>query len=286
MTDDPYKICTYPGLALEACCAVPIEIYTTLPNGSKEKLGIGTAFCERVNGKQYLVTNWHCVSGRNPTSGQPINEHGALPTFIHAFFRVIDRSQETPYVLPFKFHEVEFSVSDDEWIMHNQGRKIDIAATAIPNEIHESVVCLRDVVKVFDPRLKAGDDVFILGYPRGVKANGTLPIWKRGSIATGPIMKAFDAPCFLVDAASREGMSGSPVLAYAVSDAHIRSLDPGSPSYAVERKLFLGRALAFVGVYSGRVDVRDEFEAQIGRVWWPETVHEMLTNPAVFDGGL
>jgi len=58
-----------------------------------------------------------------------------------------------------------------------------------------------------------GMDAFILGFPKGIAHQQLLPIWKRGSIATEPeIPREDDLPVFLVDTATREGMSGAPVL--------------------------------------------------------------------------
>jgi hypothetical protein len=36
--------------------------------------------------------------------------------------------------------------------------------------------------------VEAGAEVFILGFPLGLASQGVLPIWKRGSIASEPLV--------------------------------------------------------------------------------------------------
>lgn len=45
---------------------------------------------------------------------------------------------------------------------------------------------------------------------------GVFPVWKRGSIASEPLFNINLGPAILVDAVTRRGMSGSPVLYWAV----------------------------------------------------------------------
>jgi len=33
----------------------------------------------QANGKNYLITNWHVLSGRNPSNDQPLNANGITP---------------------------------------------------------------------------------------------------------------------------------------------------------------------------------------------------------------
>ena len=56
-----------------------------------------------------------------------------------------------------------------------------------------------------------GQDVFILGFPLGIEGVG-LPIWKRGSLASEWQIPSRVQPHWLVDTASRPGMSGSQVI--------------------------------------------------------------------------
>jgi hypothetical protein len=99
------------------------------------------------------------------------------------------------------------------------------------------------------PRVAA--EVFILGYPKGLSMQGVMPVWKRGSIASEPLINVMDqAPAFLVDAATRDGMSGSPVLYFGdeITDALRRSAAVGNR----QGEPWL------VGVYAGREGVTKE----------------------------
>ena len=76
-----------------------------------------------------------------------------------------------------------------------------------------------------------------------------FPIWKRASIATEPRVRRSRPLHILIDTATREGMSGAPVLKI------------------VEGAIGMGssRSRRFVGVYSSRLGDR-EMEAQLGKV--------------------
>ena len=59
--------------------------------------------------------------------------------------------------------------------------------------------------------LRVSADVFVLGYPRGISGGRGFPI----SIATEPKIDLDGVPKLLIDTATREGMSGGPVIAVA-----------------------------------------------------------------------
>src|ERR1700730_14879715 len=116
-----------------------------------------------------------------------------------------------------------------------------------------------------------GMDVFILGYPFGSKMPA-LPVWKRGSIASEPDMvrNYKDATgYYLVDTASRPGMSGSPVILRSWSN-HILESNMWTTT---NDKLPIDR---IIGVYSGRKYPTD---AQIGVAWHVDYIDEII------DGG-
>jgi hypothetical protein len=115
-----------------------------------------------------------------------------------------------------------------------------------------------------------GMDVFILGYPFGSKTPA-LPVWKRGSIASEPDMvrNSKDATgYYLVDTASRPGMSGSPVILRSWSN-HILESSMWTTS---NDKLPIDR---IIGVYSGRLKSKQE-EAQIGLVWHVDYIDQII----------
>jgi hypothetical protein len=60
-------------------------------------------------------------------------------------------------------------------------------------------------------RIRVGMEVFILGYPFGASPPA-FPVWKRGTIASEPDLARLTQGYYLVDTASRPGMSGAPVI--------------------------------------------------------------------------
>lgn len=118
--------------------------------------------------------------------------------------------------------------------------------------------------------LAAGDDLFILGYPKAITDWSGQPIWKRATVATDPDIRWQQQDKFLVDCASREGMSGAPVVSYRSDGA----TTVGPTTYRSN-----GPATVFHGVYVSRIEADSEFEAQIGTVWRAVVVDEIV------DGG-
>lgn len=64
---------------------------------------------------------------------------------------------------------------------------------------------------VHDPRL--AQDVFVIGFPFGAITGAPAPVWKRGTIALDPTYDIEGLPKIFIDTATREGMSGSVVVA-------------------------------------------------------------------------
>lgn len=54
----------------------------------------------------------------------------------------------------------------------------------------------------------------IVGFAAGLTVGGKLPFWTRGAVATEPAAPIDGLPVFLVDARTRPGQSGSPVIGY------------------------------------------------------------------------
>jgi hypothetical protein len=106
--------------------------------------------------------------------------------------------------------------------------------------------------------------VSIIGYPEGFASACTWPIWKTGHIASEPDLDWNGLPCFLIDATTRGGMSGSPVVARMYGSYPTTE---GGVSLG-------GTATRFLGVYS------DQYEGpEIGVVWRPQVIAESFARP-------
>lgn len=227
------------------------------------KIGTATGFIAMIGNKAFLVSNWHVLSGRNAHTGQPMNQRHAVPDTVRfslhvrqPFGRVID---------------CEIQVQDHngspKWIMHANGQDVDVAALELP--------CLPECTSTYslplngqaeDMRIQVSQDVFILGYPNGISHNDLFPVWKRASIATEPELDVGGGPFFLVDTATRPGMSGSPVIARSFGSYISVSGDTGIG----------GVFTRFIGVYSGRLGAASQDDAQLGVVWKAHVVDEIL----------
>jgi hypothetical protein len=244
-----------------------------------ETLATGTAFFWRKDGRAYLVTNWHNLSGRDPITHKPLDEKTlAVPNRIsfHVWKRIpIEGEEKLHHLQP---NALEFSLIDEEtseatWYEHPvHGSKIDVAIVDLgeggfPDSIEPVFANEQD----FDGKVRAavGQDVFIIGYPLGCIEKVALAVWKRGTIATEPYMHYGDLPKVYVDTASRSGMSGSLVL------ASFEGFGPYEKTDGSNSDTLLWRARKIFGVYSGRLSP-DEYKIQLGIVWKIEVVDEII----------
>lgn len=231
--------------------------------------------------RRFLVTNWHVLSGRNALTGKPMRKDAGIPDSLK-FFSYRRHGIPSPEEHNFKVDYVPVLVPlQDEitgaprWLEHPiYGRRVDVAAidvTDVVGDLHYD--CANrlegDKPKYLDP----GQDVFILGYPFGRTPGAVAPVWKRGSIALDPTLNPDGLPKMLVDTATREGMSGSLVIArFPVPEHDTRRFDDPRPIYHKEYP-------SVIGVYSGR-HYPDLDKAQLGIVW------KRVTVEAIVDGGV
>jgi len=235
----------------------------------------GTGFLWRHGEKVYLITNWHNVTGVHPFTGAHLNEGGCVPDAItfHPAFRSFSSSGYVVYRDTFTrplyedFHE-------PFWVQHPQFEtmRTDIVAleiTSTPN----FMVTLQDM-GLENLHTHIGSEVFIIGYPFRDYKDPYLPLWKRGSIASEPLMPWHGKPIFMVDAASRPGMSGSPVFRRVFGPAPLLETDS---SITVDLQKVVSSQ--FAGVYSGHLTEQNE-SLTIGIAWQGDLVHELLADPA------
>ncbi len=232
-------------------------------------IGPATGFVYRVAYVDYLVSNWHVFSGRNTYTGQPLHPQGAIPDTIKLSFHTAPVGSWIEDVqIPL------YSISEEpRWIQHELGQRHDIAAIKL-RRLPLAAELYPANPKMQNPEIiiEVTQDAFIVGFPRGLAMQGIFPVWKRGTIASEPNLPISDgSPTILIDAATREGMSGSPVFVRINGQARFAD---GSAA------MLPGVLTQLVGVYSGRFGAKDEVAAQLGRVWKIETLIEMLRNPA------
>jgi len=224
-------------------------------------LGTATGFIVQNNGQNFLITNWHVVSGRNTDTGECLSSAGDIPNAIVIVHHLKDKLGN--WVL------VKYPLYNNEkpnWILHpkhTEENRIDVIALPIGNTLAEIAIypldlSLADTDMLASPALS----VSIIGFPFGMASDGAFPIWKTGHIASDPDLNYKGLPVFLIDATTRSGMSGAPVI------LKTNTYIPKSGGFVVRT----GYLTLFLGVYSGRI--RKDIE--IGRVWKPQIIKELL----------
>jgi hypothetical protein len=229
------------------------------------KLATGTAFFYRRQGKLFLVSNWHNFSGRNPQTNSPMSGHGGIPDKIRCY-----ACKNKPYISR-GWLELPLNANGSTlWLQHPEhGCAVDIAALPVSLDENFRAIVLNDLPNT-SMTLAVSHDVFVLGYPLGLVQEHGLPVWKRASVATEP---GTSSPKFLIDTATRSGMSGSPVvLRYRGFYKHNKD------SSGISGEDWFGEGDMFVGVYSGRLGASD-IDAQLGIVWKAHLIDEII------DGG-
>ena len=174
---------------------------------------------------------------------------------------------------------------EPNWFEHPKHRfAVDVVAIDL-EEVGELQERCRFLVltdyKQFEPRYRASamDTVFVIGYPWGLTGGGlALPLFKRGSIASDPILSSKGAPQILIDCRTTSAMSGSPVI---VSHSGIWSPTGQFPS----PDSVIGTIENFLGVYSGRFYAVDDLDddnvreiSDLGIVWTAAAVNEVADS--------
>jgi hypothetical protein len=247
---------------------------TTIPiflRFNQTLISTATAFTWQRSDKHYLITNWHAVSGRNPNTDEHLCPMAAEPNILYGLINTVG----TENVLAQHGFAIRLRQDPDEvaWLVHpTHKRKIDVVAIPLTEDLISSAH-LHSINQMGSPdlRVSIGMDVFVLGYPFDIDEHGPLPVWKRGSIASEPDLVPHVKNYLLVDTASRPGMSGSPVI---LRSWGTHMTEGGGAT------LSTGQANKFIGIYSGRLHTNDPIDVQIGMVWSPSFVDEII------DGGL
>jgi len=251
-------------IAIESCQALFIEM---LFNG--QQLATGTAFICAQNGHFALITNRHNFTCRSQVDNQPLYEHGGVPNKIRVWHHVKGHLGA--------FGPVIYDILGDEdeplWIEHPLlGAQVDIGALKIEPLDDFTFFPIDSSEPKNRLRLQPAEIVSVIGYPFGLSGGISFATWATGFVATEPDVDYDDLPLMLVDARSRAGQSGAPVVAvrrglYQTVNGNINA---GSD------------VTEFLGIYSGRINV----ESDLGKVWKRSAVRCVLADLDGFMSGL
>lgn len=227
---------------------------------AERKVSVATGFAVRKNDSCYLITNWHVVTCRNPFDNQPLfGAEAADPNILKIWFHGLNLGH---------WIEKEIDIINQTgqrlWLEHELGRQIDVVAVPFEISNNTKIYDIDLTLADFDLMLYPSEAVSIIGFPEGLTSGGKYPIWKTGHIASDIDIDWGGKPAFLVDATTKGGMSGSPVIAKRVC------------IYQTSKGNNIGNAVKFLGVYSGR-EIGD-FGTEVGFVWKPRVISEILSN--------
>jgi hypothetical protein len=251
---------------------VPLKLQMSF---RETKLAIGTGFFYKLDERTHLVTTWHNVTGRHPETNQPLHSEGGIPDRM-TIGVPYDFEKDGLQGIEWKWRKVSLYTDDQmqcpAWYEHPTHRsRVDVVTMPISGTEETALFIANDQrLKLDLIKLAPSLDVFILGFPKGMSGGGHFPIWKRGSIATEPDIDLDGLPKLLIDTATREGMSGAPV--FAQRSSYWIPEDKEKPDDSV-----FGIGRRFLGVYSGRVG-DNSFQAQLGIVWKPSAIEEVIRH--------
>ena len=268
----------------------PLRVF----NADDTHLSTATSFFyEATDSQLFLITNWHVVTGRDPTTPS-YSKTGAVPYVlkikVHKKQEKVDGRKN---IVVSEISEICIPINSEDgnapkWLEHPEHKiKVDVVGIKIEKhlefrEAHELNVAnkWKEYHKNYEPG--AMDDVFVVGYPWGLSATaergGGLPVYKRGCIASDPTIDFRRLPCVLIDCRTTKAMSGSPVIA-----SHTGIFMPDG---RMSNNTVFGTVSKFLGIYAGRlcgdepIEGYEENISEIGIVW-KASVLEAITQRGI-----
>ena len=255
------------------------------------ELGPATGFfLRRDDNWIYFVTNWHVVTGRRPERPSE-SRCGAVPTklkiTLHRQFSdsQISLSEKISKEIPINNENGD----EPRWLEHPTHRQmVDVVVIKIKNSIEFTdglFVNFLDEYDSFEESFFPSpmSSIFVVGYPWGLTGGDpVLPLYKRGSVASEPLVAEVHLPRFFIDCRTSDGMSGSPVICQ-----HNGVWNPNDPMGGVtDGKLpsnaKIGLVENFAGVYSGRLisketNMADEI-SELGVVWTKKALENIVEH--------
>lgn len=222
----------------------------------------GTAFVVSSSSGYFLITNRHNVTGRNNETNDPLSPLGALPNRIEIYHNRLN--VKGSHIIKYE----DLFLEDGEtprWIEHpTLGSQVDFVALPLTdlNEVQVYPYYLD-----MDDNIIIGitDSVSVVGFPFGIQVGSNAAIWATGTVASEPDIDYKDLPLFLIDCRSRQGQSGSPVIAYRPN---------GDVNLGNVFAIFGGPVKKFLGIYSGRINK----ESDLGLVWKASAIKELIDS--------
>lgn len=285
------------GVKQESRVTLCVDLFCRDQEENLVKVSSGSGFFHSREGRLFFITNWHVVTGRDPSDpSRLINRHPDSPVGFKIHFPLKDDPNHyvpsgfTPLYengVPLWFETTSVKAGSEE--------RIDLVAIELPYPSEDEWPLITPIEK-FAPDgndyLYIGRDVVIVGYPFGISELNPYPLWKRGYVASEPSLLMGGMPKFYIDSPGRPGMSGSPIFMLSdgieVPSGIARILEEGGEDSALERLASLDadilrnaartQILNFVGVYSGSVGDNNLDRLQVGVAWHAAMVDRLFSH--------
>ncbi len=247
---------------------------TTATDTPINLLATGTGFFYRANVQDFILTARHNLTGRHWETNEFLSQnYSVAPTHLRVTLREAPPPQgysTTPGSAAIQIRLKQYLVPliDAEWKPvwrehPDYGADMDVAAVPFKNPEPDKIQALPWEPQPEDgaaSKLWVTQDLSIAGYPFRLTSGPGLPLWIRGTVASEPAFyyahREKNLPLFLIDARTRSGQSGSPVILFRLPNSPIPS-DDGTFRYS------LGTYTRLLGVYTGRISK----DSDLGFVW-------------------
>lgn len=226
-----------------------------------QALGTGTAFVSDSPKGPVLITNRHNVTGRRQDDNQPISPTGGIPDQIR-----IVHNQAGKLGNWIVRDEELYDQGVPRWIEHPAlGAKADFVVLPL-TALNDVELYKYDLANTGPPvSYGPAETVSVVGFPFGIQGGGSLAVWATGFVASEPDIDYQGLPIFLIDCRSRQGQSGSAVIAHRSGAV---AMEDGSTAMGG------GKSTRFLGIYSGRINEQSD----LGIVWKASAIKQLVDS--------
>ncbi|TRX29906.1 trypsin-like peptidase domain-containing protein [Flavobacterium sp. ZT3R18] len=237
------------------------SLYIELFNDSTF-LGSATGFVIKSKTRNYLVTNYHVVTNRNPTNNEWLDPK--FPIAPNKIKIVHNANILGNYTIS---TENLFDKKGNKLWYENKikNEMVDVVELPLNDTIKAKIYPVNYKTSVYEQvRITTSERVFILGFPKGMKSAPFFPIWKSGLLASEPDYDQEGKPIVWVDALTYKGMSGSPV--------YFKPNDKVLFKDGAEGFISGGGTAKFMGVFS------HSYEFIYGALWKAEYLEKIFDS--------
>tara|TARA_Y100001001_G_scaffold149562_1_gene159465 strand:+ start:570 stop:1316 length:747 start_codon:yes stop_codon:yes gene_type:complete len=219
-------------------------------DGSGEVISHASGFFWRHEGRIFLVSARHVLSGRNPFTNELMSPDGFIPHRL----RVFPTIEAAPsYWQRWQLEGDLYTDGEPEWLDDPQFDELrtDIAAVEMSAPPDGNTLrCMNDNDGLESPLFSmVGFECSIVGYPQAAIGGMMTPVWRRATIASEPSLPVDGKPMFLLDASTSPGFSGAPVFRRHIGPAPL--IDNDSDEITIDLDAVV--RTSFVGIYAGRL---------------------------------